>query len=125
MFYANPMGKHNEFGQEGELLAIDFLIKHGYRIRHRNYRHLKAEIDIIAQKDGILAIVEVKSRSSLFFENIAEAVTKKKIKLLLSAANHYVLTYDLDIEVRFDIITVFKNKGSYELEHLENAFYHF
>ena len=119
------MGKHNEFGQEGELLAIDFLIKHGYRIRYRNYRHLKAEIDIIAQKEGILAIVEVKSRSSLFFENIAETVTAKKIKLLVSATNHYVLTHNLDLEVRFDIITVYKNKGTFELEHLENAFYHF
>ena len=119
------MGKHNEFGQEGELLAIDFLIKRGYRILHRNYRYQKAEIDIIAQNDGILAIVEVKSRSSLFFENIAETVTKKKIKLLLSAANHYVLTHNLDLEVRFDIITVFKNKGSFELEHIVNAFYHF
>lgn len=119
------MGKHNEFGQEGELLAIDFLIKRGYRIRHRNYRYLKAEIDIIAQKNGILAIVEVKSRSSLFFENIAETVTKKKIKLLISATNQYVKANNLEIEVRFDIITVFKNNGAFELEHIENAFYHF
>ncbi|MCG2460152.1 YraN family protein [Flavobacteriaceae bacterium F89] len=119
------MGEHNEFGQEGELLAIDFLIKQGYRIRHRNYRYLKAEIDIIAQKDANLAIVEVKSRSSLFFENIAETVTAKKIRLLVSAANHYVVTQNLDVEVRFDIITVYKNKGKFELEHLENAFYHF
>ena len=51
--------------------------------------------------------------------------TAKKIKLLVSATNHYVLTHNLDLEVRFDIITVYKNKGTFELEHLENAFYHF
>lgn len=119
------MGKHNEFGKEGEQLAVDYLIKKGYRIRYRNYRYLQAEIDIIAQKGTILAIVEVRSRSSDFIENIADTVTPKKIKLLVLAANHYVTENDMDVEVRFDIITILKNNRRFELEHLESAFYHF
>ncbi|MGB3152404.1 MAG: YraN family protein [Maribacter sp.] len=119
------MGKHNEFGKEGEQIAVDFLLKKGYTIRYKNYRYLKSEIDIIAQKDTILAIVEVRSRSSDFMVNIAETVTPKKIKLLVMAADHYVTEADLDLEVRFDIITILKNKNRFELEHLENAFYHF
>lgn len=119
------MGKHNEFGKEGEQIAVDFLIKNGYSIKYRNYRYLKAEIDIIAQKDEILAIIEVRSRSSDFIENIAETITKKKIDLLVMAADHYVTEQDSDVEVRFDVITILKNKKVFEIDHLESAFYHF
>ena len=119
------MGKHNEFGKEGEQIAVDYLKKNGYVVKYKNYRYLKAEIDIIAKKDDVLAIVEVRSRSSNFIENIAETVTPKKIKLLVMAADHYVTDNNLDVEVRFDIITILKNKSQFELEHLESAFYHF
>jgi putative endonuclease len=119
------MGKHNEFGKEGEQIATDFLVKKGYAIAYRNYRYLKAEIDIIAVKDDIVSIVEVRSRSSDFLENIAETITPKKIKLLVMAADYYMLSSDLDLEVRFDIITILKNSKQFKIEHLENAFYHF
>jgi putative endonuclease len=119
------MGKHNEFGKEGEQIAVDYLKKNGYVIKYKNYRYLKAEIDIIAKTGDVLAIVEVRSRSSNFIENIAETVTPKKIKLLVMAADHYVTDNNLDVEVRFDIITILKNKSQFELEHLESAFYHF
>lgn len=119
------MGKHNEFGKEGEQIAVDFLIKNGYKIRCRNYRYLKAEIDIIAQKKDTLAIVEVRSRSSDYIENIAETITKKKINLLVMGADHYVTDQELDIDVRFDVITILKNKSVFKVEHLKSAFYHF
>jgi len=121
------MGVHNEFGKEGEQLAVEFLQKKGYAICHRNYRYLKAEIDIIAKKEGILAIVEVKARRSEFLQNIAETVTDKKIKLLVMATDYYVNSKDLDVEVRFDIITILKEKSKKNIviEHLKNAFYHF
>lgn len=119
------MGKHNEFGKLGERKAADFLVEKGYQIHYRNYRYLKAEIDLIAQKGGTLAIVEVKSRSSDFIAHIADTVDQKKIKLLVSAADHYVIENDLDVEVRFDIITILKKGKQFELEHLKDAFYYF
>ncbi|WP_405379872.1 YraN family protein [Maribacter sp. LLG6340-A2] len=119
------MGKHNEFGKEGEQIAVDYLTQKGYHIVYRNYRYLQAEIDIIAKKEDDLAIIEVRSRRSDYIESIAETVTPKKIKLLVMAANHYVTDNDLDVNVRFDIITILKNKKRFELEHLEAAFYHF
>ena len=119
------MGKHNEFGKKGEELAVNHLIKNGYKVVHRNYRYLKAEIDIIAKKGDILAIVEVKSRSSDYMQSIAETVTEKKIKLLVMAADHYIISKDLEVEARFDIITVHRNGAKFNIEHLENAFYHF
>ena len=69
------MAKHNEFGKKGEQLAVDYLTENGYKVIHRNYRYLKAEIDIIARKGDILAIVEVKSRSSDYMQPIADTVT--------------------------------------------------
>ncbi len=59
------MAEHNELGKKGENLAVEFLQKEGYKILDRNWTFQKAEIDIIAQKDEILAVIEVKTRSSL------------------------------------------------------------
>ena len=119
------MANHNELGKEGEQLAVDYLTENGYKVVHRNYRYLKAEIDIIARKGDILAIVEVKSRSSDYIQPIADTVTEKKIKLLVMAADHYIISKDLEVEARFDIITICKNGTKFNIEHLENAFYHF
>lgn len=119
------MGKHNEFGKEGEQIAVDYLLKEGYSVLYRNYRYLKAEIDIIAQKGEVLAIVEVRSRNSDYLVPIIETITKKKMALLVMAADHFVLSSDLEVEVRFDVITILKNKRQFEIEHLMDAFYHF
>ena len=119
------MGKHNEFGKEGEKIATDFLLKNGYDIKYQNYRYLKSEIDIIAQKGNILAIVEVRARSNDKIIAIADTITNKKIKLLVMGADHYVTENNLDVEVRFDVITILKNKKLFKIQHLESAFYHF
>lgn len=119
------MGKHNEFGVEGEKLATDFLVNKGYVVLQKNYRYLKAEIDIIARKDTILAIVEVRARSNDQIIAIADTITPRKIKLLVTAADHYVVEQELDVEVRFDVITILKNSKIFKIEHIEDAFYHF
>lgn len=119
------MAKHNEFGKQGEQIAVDFLIDDGYTILKTNYRYLKAEIDIIAQKENTLAIVEVKARSSTFLEHIAETVTPKKIKLLVMATDYYVTENNLDVDVRFDIISILKKGQKFHIEHITDAFYHY
>ena len=119
------MAQHNELGKEGEKMAVSFLIKNGYTIRETNYRFHKAEVDIIAQKDAILAVIEVKTRSTDYFGDPQDFVKPKKIKLLVGAIDDYVIKNDLDVEVRFDIIGIIKNKKGTRLEHLEDAFLHF
>ena len=119
------MAKHNELGKKGEQLAIDFLIKNEYKILEKNYRYLKAEVDIIAQKGAILVAVEVKTRSSNYFEEPQDAVKDKKIKLLVSAIDYYVVQRDLDLEVRFDIIAIILQNNKTKIEHIEDAFLHF
>ena len=119
------MAEHNELGRLGEELAVDFLKKNGYEIREINWTFQKAEVDIIAQKADVLAIVEVKTRSSIDFGLPQDFVKPKKIQLLLKAVNEYVIQQDLDVKVRFDIMAIHKNGNEMAIEHLEDAFYYF
>lgn len=120
------MAQHNDFGKEAELAATDFLIKNGYKIIAQNYRYLKAEVDIIARIENTIVIVEVKARSTDIFINPEEAVTKAKIKLLISAADHFVQDIKEDLEVRFDIISVLLEKDkSLKINHIPDAFHSF
>ena len=119
------MAEHNELGKLGEELAVEFLQKEGYEILETNWIFQKAEIDIIAQKDDIITAVEVKTRSSLEFGLPQEFVKSKKIQLLIKAMNEYVISNDFDANVRFDVISIYKNAKKVEIEHLIDAFYHF
>ncbi|MCW9037203.1 YraN family protein [Altibacter sp.] len=120
------MATHNELGKIGEQLAVEHLLRNGYAILERNFVFDKAEIDIVAQKEAdTVVMVEVKTRNSDFFGDPQEFVTKNKIKLLVKAANEYMITNELNQEVRFDIIAVLKNEKVEKIQHFENAFYHF
>lgn len=119
------MAQHNELGKKGEQLAVDFLLENGYVIKERNYRFDKAEVDIIARIKDVLAIIEVKTRSTTDFGNPQDFVKPKQIKRLVKAVDEYVTVNELDVEVRFDIVAIVKYGSKYNIEHLENAFYHF
>ena len=118
------MAEHTELGKKGEKIAINYLIENGYIILEKNYRYLKAEVDIIAKKNNVLAAVEVKTRSTDHFGNPQDFVSPKKIKLLLSAIDYYVNEKDLDVEVRFDIIAIL-HQNTIKITHLKDAFLHF
>ncbi len=119
------MADHNELGKLGEEHAVTFLQNHGYTILETNWTFQKAEIDIIAQKENVLAIVEVKTRSSIEFGLPQDFVKPKKIQLLVKAVNEYVIANDLEVSVRFDIIAIHKKDNEFIIEHLEDAFLHF
>ena len=120
------MADHNDFGKIAEDLAVDFLVKANYKILARNFRYLKAEVDIIAEFENQIIVVEVKARHTDAFLEPQEAVNKKKIKLLISAANHYIEENNIDKEVRFDIISVLPNKQkTLEITHITDAFQSF
>jgi len=119
------MAHHNELGKLGEQIAANYLLKKGYKILERNFYYDKAEIDIIAKNTETLVIVEVKTRNSSFFGDPQDFVKRAKIKLLVKAANEYIVSNKLDIETRFDIIAILKNNKEETVEHIKNAFYHF
>lgn len=120
------MADHNEFGKLAEELAENFLVEKNYKILAKNYRYLKAEIDIIAQFENQIVIVEVKARATDAFMLPQEAINKKKIRLIVSAANEFLETNNIELETRFDVISVLPSeKGKLEITHIENAFYAF
>ena len=116
------MADHNDFGKQAEDEAVNFLIEKGYKIIVRNWRYRKAEIDIIARKGDILHIIEVKARNTDVFASPEEAVNRKKIKLLIEAANEFAQEFEDDIEIQFDIISILKKDQQFIIQHIEDAF---
>ena len=116
------MAEHNDFGKLGEEIAVNYLSDKGYEILERNWRNRHKEIDIIARDGKFLVIVEVKARKSDEYGNPDIAVTRQKQRLLISAANAYLFRNRLDIETRFDIISIVFKDGKPVIEHIEDAF---
>jgi len=118
------MSKHNKIGIKGEQIAADFLLNKGYIIVHTNWRTGKKEIDIIAQKDDMLVIVEIKTRSRSDFGYPEEAVNRKKQLFLKEAAAIFLNDNPQYRNMRFDIISVLMNGEQVkEIMHFEEAFY--
>lgn len=112
-----------EIGEEAENMALQYLINKGYKILDKNWYYQHAELDIVAEKDKFLVIVEVKSRAGNYIVEPQAAVNSAKQKLIISAANAYIRQKNIDLEVRFDIISIVFYKTGHKLEHLEDAFY--
>ena len=119
------MAQHNDLGKKGEDLAVEFLVKNNYQILRRNYRFEKAEVDIIAQKEATLIVVEVKTRTTRDFGNPEEFLRPKQIQNLVKAIDAYITENDIDLDIRFDVIAIILEKHVCEIEHIEDAFYHF
>jgi len=118
------MAEHLDLGRKGESLAKAHLKSTGYEIMEENWRHSRAEIDLIARKDGLIIFVEVKTRTGNFFGEPEDFVDARKQKLLVSAADEYIYMANHEGEVRFDIISVlFDKQKNYTLKHIEDAFW--
>lgn len=116
------MAKSYDFGKLAEKMTEDYLISKKYEILERNWRYARLEVDLIVQKDDFLIIIEVKARQNKDL-NFEEIVTLQKQKNLITAAEKYLEKNDLDLEVRFDVVFIYKINNQYQLEHIENAFY--
>ena len=118
------MSKHNKIGIKGEQIAADYLLNKGYILLYRNWRSWRKEIDIIALKDNILAIIEIKTRSRSDIQFPEEAVTRRKQQLLKDAAADFTGQNPQYLNVRFDIVSVLLNNDDVkEIVHFEEAFY--
>jgi len=117
------MAAHNELGKKGEDIAFSHLRKKGYRVIERNWRFKNQEIDIIAKKDNLLIIVEVKTRSAAIYEEPRDSISDNKIRFIVNATEAYIMEHEIDEETQFDVIAIkwFGNE-KFELEHIEDAF---
>jgi putative endonuclease len=117
------MSDHKEFGDLGEKLAIEFLIKNGFKILDTNWVFKHKEIDIIAHKKPFVVFVEVKTRRTNYFGEPFTFVDRKKQNFIIKAAHEYIIQNDIEEEARFDIISVLYNDRSKDIKHIEDAFY--
>ena len=117
------MAESHNLGKEGEDQAVKHLEKAGYKILRRNWKAGKLELDIIAENKDFIVFVEVKTRSEDFLEDPRAAITREKQRTMVYAADSYIKWNSIDKESRFDVITVIKKGDSFQIDHIENAFY--
>lgn len=119
------MAAHNELGKWGEEVAVRYLRRNGWYIRHRDWRFGHRDIDIVATDEygTKVVFVEVKARRDRSVTDPELAVDRDKILNLRQAANAYVKQFHLNADLRFDIITVVgTGDDDVQIDHIENAF---
>ncbi|HLO59624.1 MAG TPA: YraN family protein [Bacteroidales bacterium] len=110
------------FGKKGEDLAVDFLKEEGYEILERNWHFNHTEIDIIARFHEFLVIAEVKTRKGNSWGEPYTAVDYRKQRSLIFAAERYIYSHHIDLEVRFDIVSIIIDNDRTAIEHVKDAF---
>lgn len=111
-----------EAGLRGEQAAAEWLIANGFELLHRNWRSGRYELDIVALREGVLHVVEVKCRRSGALSPPEEAMTPRKFAALMRAAEHYVALYGFDTDTQFDLVTVeYRPDGKCDLHYFPNA----
>jgi len=112
-----------DVGKRGEEAAREYLEANGFVIRDTNWRWGHKELDIVAEKNKTLHVIEVKTRNANFFVEPQANVDRQKRQNLMRAANAYVLYHNLELDVQFDIITVVAKGEEYTVEYIPAAFY--
>lgn len=92
-------------GRTGEQLAVKWLHSKGYKILFQNWRCGRLEIDVIAEKNGLLHCIEVKTRRSDAYGPPENLVSAKKLRNILRAAAKY-LTENQCGEIQVDVLAV-------------------
>ena len=119
------MAEHNDLGRWGEEVAATYLQRKGYTVIEQDWKSGHRDLDIIALNEtkDTLVFVEVKTRRNQMFTDPVDAVGYQKIRNLQQAANHYVKYRRIDLDIRFDIITVVGTPDMEpDISHMEDAF---
>lgn len=109
-------------GKLGEAAAAEHIRKLGYKIVARNWKRKPYEIDIIAEHEGKLVIVEVKTRRSDEFGDPQDFVSRRKQGLIVKAAQIYAEENTIKQEIRFDVVAVIINKEETRIQLIQEAF---
>lgn len=120
---SDPKGYRKQLGLRGERIAEEYLQSSGYRIRERNFRIREGEIDLVAEGDGALVFVEVKTGRSDLFGHPADKVDFRKQRRMIKAATAFLQTQDIgDMDCRFDVISIQIKMEARIIEHIKDAF---
>lgn len=117
--------KHIERGRLGELLAAKYITQLGYSIKFQNWRYKHCEIDIIAEKNGVIHFIEVKTRHTATFGFPEESVTRKKFNTLKKGASAFLSSFHEVKNIQFDILSIRILPGQ-EIEYyfIEDVYYY-
>lgn len=110
-------------GKFGEQLAVKFLQDRGYEIIARNYYCRHGEIDIIAQREGEMIFVEVKTRSNAKFGFPEDSFSKRKRGKILRAVERFLVEKRIESDYRIDLICVEinKNERKAKIKHFKDV----
>jgi len=100
------MAKHIKTGITGEQLGEAYLIKEGYLVAEKNWRHGRSEVDVIAIKNNTLHFIEIKARRTKNFGLPEDKVGKKKMENLINAAEQYLYLNPQWQRIQFDILAI-------------------
>lgn len=117
------MALHNLLGNKGEMLAARYLMEQGLAIHEYNWRSGHKEIDIVAQERDVIVFVEVKTRTTCEYGDARNAVTPQKQQRIVLAAEAYIKMKKIDLDVRFDVVTIVGTEDNFVIEHIRDAFY--
>lgn len=118
------MLNNKDTGFFGENEAAQFLVKNGFDIVCRNWRYKHLEIDIVASKQQILHIIEVKTRSKTNFGLPESFVDKNKMQFMKNAAAHFQYQYPNWKYIQFDIVAIHLNpEKKWEIFFIEDVYF--
>ena len=107
-------------GRRGEDIAVNYLISKGYKVLHRRYRTREGEVDIIAEKGGVLSFIEVKTRSNLNYGDPYEAVDSRKLSHMRSVALRYIQQNCIEsMDISFEVISIVLQPQRVKVEHIK------
>lgn len=110
-------------GEEGERLAEAWLVERGWRILDRRFRSGHRDLDLVAERSGVVAFVEVKARRGKRFGDPVEAVNWRKQRELTRSAAVWIARFGSGKQLfRFDVVGVLMDESGTRIRHLENAF---
>lgn len=108
---------NKDFGKRGEDIANQYLINNDYHILSRNFRSKFGEIDIIAEKNGTIYFIEVKTRSNLNKGMPYEAIDYRKNHQLHKTALYFLLNNDYKkYKYSIGVISIIlEDQGNYDI----------
>jgi putative endonuclease len=111
------------FGELGERIAERWLRRAGWRVLQRRFRSGHRDIDLVVEREGTVAFVEVKARRGSRFGQPVEAVNWRKQKELCKSARVWIDRHGRSLEVyRFDVIGVLVENERVRIRHVPDAF---
>jgi len=111
------------FGQLGERIAERWLRRRGWKVVQRRFRNGRRDIDLVIEREGTVAFVEVKARRGAEFGGPVQAVNWRKQKELQRSARIWIDRNGREAEsYRFDVVGVLVNGADVRVCHVENAF---